>query len=187
MDHENWIDLAVAACEDAGIGHSTVEVVTSWDEKFVDSDSYRNNAVFRIGDQRCLKLYGPTSDRRFHAGRSVLRMLVEHDYGVPAPHFVAARERSRLPPYLIMTEIPGSTVEDTWESLTRSEQLIIAREIGTITASIHNLPQEGLAEVGQQFGDRNKYIRLMQAERIAQIEATEALSMRFNSLMNHRY
>jgi hypothetical protein len=104
--------------------------------------------------------------------------VVEFDYVIPAPRFIAARGCSQLSPYLIMTGIAGSTVADIWECLARLEQLAIAREIGTITAAIYNLPKDGLAEVEQQFGDWNEYIKLMQAERITEIEATETLSTR---------
>jgi aminoglycoside phosphotransferase (APT) family kinase protein len=160
----------------------------TWDQKFSDYDAYRNSAVFRIGGQRCLKLYGPTSERQFYVERSVLRTLGDHTSAIPAPRFIAARERSQLPPYLIMSEIAGSTIEDSWETLTRPEQLAIAREIGTITAAIHCLPQEDLAEVERQFGGRREYAQLMQAERIAQIEATERLSTRQrDALLDYLY
>lgn len=178
MDQRNWIDLAIAACDDAGVAHGAIEIITTWEQKFSDSDVYRNNAVFRIGGQRCLKLYGPNSQRPFQVERSVLRTLADHNGAIPAPRFIAAGERSGLPPYLIMTEVGGSTVEDSWETLTRAEQSAIAREIGTITAAIHRLPQEDLAEVERQFGGRREYAALMQAERIAQIEAAEQLSIR---------
>lgn len=176
MDREQWIDLAVAACDDAGIEYGPIEIILTWDQKFSDYDAYRNSAVFRIGGQRCLKLYSPTSERRFHVERSVLQTLVEHTSTIPAPRFIAARERSHLPPYLIMTEIAGSTIEDSWENLTCAEQLAIAREIGTITAAIHCLPQADLAEVERQFGGRREYAQLMQAERMAEIEAAERFS-----------
>jgi len=185
MNLEQWIDLASAACDDAGIDHGPIEIMMTWDQKFVDYDAYRSSAVFRIGSQRCLKLYGPTSERQFYVESSVLRTLLDHTGAIPAPRFIAARARSHLPPYLIMTEIAGATVEDSWETLTRAEQLAIAGEIGTITAAIHRLPQEDLAEVEQQFGGRREYAQLMQAERIAQIEASKRLSTRQREAVLH--
>ncbi len=119
MDREHWIDLASAACDDAGIDHGPIEIIMTWDQKFSDYDAYRNSAVFRIGGQRCLKLYGPTSERRFHVERSVLRTLLDRTSAIPAPCFIAAKAHSHLPPYLIMSEIAGSTVQDSWETLTR--------------------------------------------------------------------
>lgn len=185
MDQKSWINLAIAACDDAHIAHSSIEIVSTWDQKFLDSDVYRSNAVFRIGGQRCLKLYGPNYERQFHAERSALRTLAEHSSTIPAPRFIAARERSQLPPYLIMTEITGATVEDSWKTLLRTEQLTIAREIGAITAAVHRLPQEDLADVEWQFGGRRDYARTMQAERIAQIEAAERLSIRQRDALLH--
>jgi hygromycin-B 7''-O-kinase len=185
MDREQWIDLAGAACDDAGIDHGPIEIMMTWDQKFDDYDAYRNSAVFRIGGQRCLKLYGLTSERQFHVEHSVLRTLLDHTRAIPAPRFIAARARSHLPPYLIMTEIAGATVQDSWETLTRVEQLAIAREIGTITAAIHSLPQAELAEVEQQFGGRREYAQQMQAERMAQIEASTRLSTRQREALLH--
>lgn len=185
MDQKSWIDLAIAACDDAHITHSAIEIITSWDQKFSHSDAYRSNAVFRIGGQRCLKLYGPNFERQFHAERSALRTLAGHSSTIPAPRFIAARERSQLPPYLIMTEIAGATVEESWKTLTRPEQLAIAHEIGTITAAIHRLPPEDLADVERQFGGRREYARAMQAERIAQIETAERLSIRQRDALLH--
>ena len=178
MDKKEWIDLAIAACDDARVPHGAVEIITTWEQTFSDSDNFRNNAVFRIGDHRCLKLYGPNSERQFHVERSVLQTLAEYNGVIPAPRFIAARERSQLPPYLIMTEIAGATIEDGWETLTRAEQLAIAYEIGAITAAIHRMPQQDLAEVERQFGSRREYATLMQADRIAEIEAAERLSTR---------
>lgn len=178
MDQTDWIDLVTAVCDDAGIDHGPIETIITWDQKFSDSDVYRNSSVFRIGNQRCLKLYGSTFERPFHVERSVLKTLVDHANVIPAPRFIAARERSELPPYLIMTEIAGATLQDSWENLTRVEQLAIAREIGTVTAGIHRLPQEDLAEVERQFGGRSEYIKQMQTEQIEQIETADQLSIR---------
>lgn len=178
MKQTNWMDLVTTVCADAGIDHGPIESIITWDQKFSGSDEHRNSAVFRIGNQRCLKLYGPSFERPFHVERSALKTLMDYADAIPAPRFIAARERTELPPYIIMTEIAGATVQDSWENLTRAEQLAIAREIGTITAEIHRLPQADLAEVERQFGGRSEYAKQMQTERIAQIEAADHLSTR---------
>ncbi len=128
MSSENWLELAAAACDHAGVDQGTIEAITTWDQKFIDGDGYRNNAVFRIGGGRCLKIYGPTSRRQFHVERVALRTLADHD-GIPVPQLIAGEERAQALPYLIMTEIPGSSAEEVWEALPRSEQLTIAREM----------------------------------------------------------
>lgn len=140
MDIETWIELAVAACDDAGIEHGPIEIVMTWDQKFSDSDAYRNSAIFRIGNQRCLKLYGPTSERerQFPVEHSVLRTLADYSSAIPAPRLIAARESSQLPPYLVMTEITGTTQEFLNEPpvLTHSDfsqaHVYIARETDAV-------------------------------------------------------
>jgi aminoglycoside phosphotransferase (APT) family kinase protein len=79
----------------------------------------------------------------------------------------------------------GSTAEEVWDDLSRSEQLAIARELGTITAAIHRLPQDDLAAVERQFGDKRKYIDLEKTRRIAEIEATETLSIHQRDSLLH--
>ncbi len=185
MNSKDWTDLATACCNDANVAHGEIEMITTWEQKFSGSDVNRNNAVFRIGSQRCLKLYGPNSERQFHVESNVLQTLSKNP-AIPAPRFIAARERSQLPPYLIMTEIAGATLQHTWQTLTRPEQLKIAHEIGTITAAVHPLPQETLAHVEARFGGRYEYAAAMLAERNAQIQAAERLSLRQReALLDH--
>jgi aminoglycoside phosphotransferase (APT) family kinase protein len=75
--------------------------------------------------------------------------------------------------------MPGATAEDTWEHVPRAEQLAIARSLGTITAAIHRLPQQALAAVERRFGGRDEHIIAPErAKRVAEIEATDRLSVR---------
>lgn len=176
MDKESWIELAVAACDHAGIDYGSIETIATWDQAFCA------NAVYRIGGRRYLKVYGPTAERQFSVERSVLRTLEDHE-AIPAPRIVAEGDRIQGPPYLILTEVSGSTAEEIWEELSRSEQLAIARKLGTITAAIHRLPQQDLAAVEQQFGGRREHLKAEQARRITQIEATGTLSARHRDEM----
>lgn len=178
LDNENWIELAVAACDHAGINYGSIEIIVTWDQ------AYCANAVYRIDGRRYLKVFGPTAERQFQVERSVLRTLEDHNT-IPAPRILAEGERTQSAPYLILTEVSGSTAEDVWEDLSRSEQLAVARELGAITAAIHRLPQQDLLAVEQQFGGRNEHIQAAQARRIAQIEATETLSARRCDEMIH--
>jgi hygromycin-B 7''-O-kinase len=131
--------------------------------------------VYRLAGRQYLKVFGPTVERQFHVERAVLR-TIEHDRAIPAPRIVAEGEVGDGLPYLILTEIPGSTAEVVWDNLSRSEQLALARDFGTISAAIHRLPQQALAAVEQQFGGRREHIQAAQARLSAQIEATTTLS-----------
>lgn len=52
INHTQWIDLASAACEDAGVTQNAIDIITTWEQTFTDSDHFRHNAVFRLSDQR---------------------------------------------------------------------------------------------------------------------------------------
>ena len=102
MDNERWIELAIDACDQAGIDYGSIETIATWDQL------YCANAVYRIGGQRYLKVFGPAAERQFQVERSVLRTLEDHTV-IPAPRIVAEGERIQGSPYLILTEVFNST------------------------------------------------------------------------------
>ena len=139
---DSWLELAVAACDHAGLDYGSIETLVTWDQE------YCANAVYCLDAQRYLKVFGPTADRQFHVERVILRTLEDHQV-IPAPRIVAAGETLQGRPYLVLTAISGTTAEEVWDTLAHSEQLAIAREVGAITAAIHRLPQEDLVAVEQ--------------------------------------
>jgi aminoglycoside phosphotransferase (APT) family kinase protein len=178
MNNESWIELAVAACNHANINYGPIETIATWDQE------HCANAVYHIGAQRYLKVYGPTAERQFQIERSVLRTLEAHAE-IPAPRIVTEGERTPDPSYLVLTEIPGVTAENVWENLARTQQLALARVFGSITAAIHRLPQENLATLEQQFGGRNEHTQAWKNQRIVEIKATETISVKHRDDLLH--
>ena len=148
----DWIELAQAAYDDAGLGTGSIETIATWDQQ------YCANAVYRVGGARYLKIYGPGAAWQFQVERSVLR-TIEAYREIPAPRLTTTGELKQGWPYIVMTEVAGATAEEIWDSLPRSEQLALAGEIGLITAAIHRLPQESLAAVEQEFGGMREHTR----------------------------
>jgi aminoglycoside phosphotransferase (APT) family kinase protein len=175
MNQTQWIELAAIACKDAGVKQDSIDVITTWEQTFTDNDHFRHNAVFRISDQRILKIYGTDALQHSHVERAVLETLNDQ---IPAPRLIATGTLERGSPYIIMSEIAGKTLQDTWADLSPSELRAIAREIGTITAQLHRQPPDKLAAVEAQFGGRNEEIKEMAAERIVEIEAIDRFSTR---------
>ena len=168
----DWIELAAAACDDAGIKFNAIDTLATWDE------AYCANAVYRLDGQRYLKLYGPRGVRQFHIERAVLRLLEAHPI-ISAPGILASAEHFQDAPYLVMTGMPGETAEDAWDGIAPAERLPIAVALGKIAAAIHRLPQVDLAAVEDKFGGRHEHIILPeQARRAAEIEGAEMLSVR---------
>jgi len=98
-----------------------------------------------------LKVFGPAAEWQFHVERAMLSLpLDEHE--IPAPRLLNEGRLNDGYPYLFLSEIGGSTAEELWEMPPRFHQLEIARELGRITQAIHELPQEALHSIEQQFG-----------------------------------
>ncbi len=170
MDH--WLELAVAACDHAGLEYSSVETLVTREK-----DDFRG-AVYRLDAGRILKVYGPKEPWSFHLERAALRTL-EAGPAIPAPRIVAAGEPREGPPYLVMTAIPGVEAADAWQSMARDERLAYARQVGSLFAAIHRLPEGELADAERRLDRNRDTIMLEEARRTAEvIEGTETLSVR---------
>ncbi len=175
MATKKWIELALSACDDAGIQAGTIETINTWEQTFLDNDAFRHNAVFRLGNQRILKIFGTDPQRHSAVERSVLQTL---DKGFPAPHYIADGQLEDGTPYLIMSEIEGQTLEDMWVQLSPSELLAVARQIGMQTAELHQYQQDKLAQVEAIYHGREHVFKEMEAERIQEIKLMDSLSTR---------
>ena len=99
MDQQHWLELATAVCDHAGIQPGSIEVVRTWEKT--------QNTVYRLGDQRYLKLYHRDPQRQFAVECAALQTLAAG--GIPAPRLIAAAAQTELPPYLFTTAVPGSS------------------------------------------------------------------------------
>lgn len=173
MNNLQWIELAALACEDAGITPDSIEIITTWEQTFEHSDLFRNNTVFRVSDQRILKIIGTDAQKHFNIERAVLLTLSDE---FPAPRFIASGILENEFLYIIMTEVTGKTLQYLWDDLSPAELGAIAREIGTFTAHLHCQPQDKLAEVEAQLGGRQALLEEQKTERITEIEAMDRFS-----------
>ena len=165
MDQQNWLELATAACDHAGIKPGSIEVVRTWETT--------QNTVYRLGDQRYLKLYHRDPQRQFAVECAALQTLAAGD--ILAPRLIAAAVPTELPPYVFTTAVPGSSAEESWAALPRAEQLAVAHEFGAVTAAYHQLPHQQLAAVEQTFGGGAQSIQFEREQRLAEIAAAPTL------------
>jgi aminoglycoside phosphotransferase (APT) family kinase protein len=165
LEQQHWLELATAVCDQAGIQPGTVEVIRTWEKT--------QNTVYRLGDQRYLKLYHRIAERQFAVECAALQTLAEG--GIAAPHLVAAGQSVDLPPYVFMTAVPGTSAEECWDALARTEQLAVACEFGAVTAAYQQLPHQQLASVEQAIGGGRASIQFERGQRLAELEAAPAL------------
>jgi aminoglycoside phosphotransferase (APT) family kinase protein len=175
MKNAEWINLATRVCKDAGIKADSVDIISTWEQTFTDSESLRHNAVFRISDQRILKIFGTEAQRNYNVERAALDSFSDE---IPSPRIIASGTTEEGSPYIIMSEISGKTLEHQWDELTTSELHSIAGQIGSITKQLHNQRQDKLAAVELRFGGKSETIKKMQAERNAEIEKLPNFSLK---------
>ncbi|MEZ4731010.1 MAG: phosphotransferase [Caldilineaceae bacterium] len=166
MDQQHWLEIAIAVCDHAGIQPRSIEVVRTWETT--------QNTVYRLGDQRYLKLYHRDPQRQFAVEYAALQTLAAG--GILAPRLIAAAAQTELPPYVFTTAVPGSSAEERWEALPRAEQLVGNGEFGAVTAAYHQLPHQPLAAVERTFGGGAESIQFERAQRLAEIEAAPTLT-----------
>lgn len=166
---DRWLKIVRQTCDHAGLHARSIKLIASWDQL------HCANAVYQLGNQYYLKVFGPGAAWQFHLERTMLGML-EDLQAIPAPRLNFEGYGDGLWPYIIMTSVPGETAEAIWDDLSRLEQLAISRELGSITAGIQRLPCENFQVVEQRLGSRHRQIQRIKARRIEQITAADKLT-----------
>ncbi len=94
--------------------------------------------LFGIGEHWVIKLYEPAFIEHFHNERNVL-LQVHGSLPVPTPQLQAA-EMLEGWGYIIMSRLPGQSLNLVWSSLKPSDRARIAEQAGALTAAFHQLP-----------------------------------------------
>jgi hygromycin-B 7''-O-kinase len=150
MKSPNWNEFAREYCAQHSISPEKIETLCTWDERGCA------NTVYRVDDDSYLKVFGPTAEWQFHVERLLLTMLAEQS-DIPAPRLLHEGHLDDGYPYLFLAEIGGFTAEKIWESLSRLDQLRVARDLGKITKAIHELPRKDLHNIEDRFGGMREH------------------------------
>jgi hygromycin-B 7''-O-kinase len=103
------------------------------------------NIVFAHGDHSVIKIFPP-----FHYDQYKAELLVlEHinkKLSVMTPKVEYYGDVSGWP-YIVMTKIQGTLLEELWDKMEFSNKIIIIRELGSLIHEAHSLPTHGLEEI----------------------------------------
>lgn len=104
-----------------------------------------SNLVAEVDRRWVVKVF---PDFHRHQWESECRVL-PHFQGLPVrvPELVAWGERDDGYTYVVMSRLPGETLEDHWEDLSRGERAGLLRDIGHLMAAAHAAPAAGLADL----------------------------------------
>jgi len=94
--------------------------------------------VALVGGGLVVKLYAPFLHDHFAFERAML----QHLHGrltLPTPRLVDSGEHQGWP-FLVLTQLPGVTLDTVWDTLTEPERVAALRTIGRTAAEVHALP-----------------------------------------------
>lgn len=103
------------------------------------------NIVFKYGNNKVIKIFPPLHLDQFKSELLVLKHL-HGKLSVSTP-FIEFHGDIFGWPYIIMTKIDGTLLEEIWNDLGQDNKIIIMRELGELIREVHALPTDGLEEI----------------------------------------
>lgn len=114
-----------------------------------------SNVVARITRDLILKLYFPFLRHQFEAERAVLKAIQGRmPVQTPKLHFEGEHDEW---PYLILSNVEGTSLKDVWSSLDSSNKESLIEELGQIIRALHEVPITSL--IGHLPNEWNTFLK----------------------------
>jgi hygromycin-B 7''-O-kinase len=107
--------------------------------------------VALLGRELVLKMYPPFLRDHFEFERAMLGHLWGR-LSLPTPRLVDSAEHGGWP-YLLMTQLPGTTLDRVWPTLQQQERCAVLRTIGRLAAEVHALPLGPMPALAPRWAD----------------------------------
>jgi hygromycin-B 7''-O-kinase len=137
---DEWLEAAREQCARCGLPDEPCR-------PFEDG----SNLVVAVGERRVLKLFPPFHHHQWESERQVLPRFFRQ-LPVAVPELLAEGERDDGWSFVLMTRLPGASLEALWPALDRPARLSLLEAIGITMASAHALPVGTLRELPPRWG-----------------------------------
>lgn len=139
LQPERWRDAAAAICRTNGLPAAPVRA-------FADG----SNLVAAVAGRYVVKIF---PDFHRHQWESEYRVLAQLNrcIRVPVPELIASGEWPEGWTYVVMSCLPGTTLEELWPSLTLADKSALLFEIGSLMAEVHTVPAGPLATLEPEW------------------------------------
>jgi hygromycin-B 7''-O-kinase len=111
-----------------------------------------SNLIAAVADEFVIKIFPPFHRHQWESEWRVLRRLWEHGLSIPIPKLIAQGERNDHWSYVILSKLPGVTLESVWPGLSIGEKTSLMAEIGTMMAQVHSVPIAELHDLEPEWG-----------------------------------
>ncbi len=105
--------------------------------------------VALLGSTRVLKLFPPFLRDHFEY-ESVMLELVHGRLSLPTPQKLAVGDRDGWP-FLVISQVSGEPLTETWETMNEAERCAVLVEIGALTKQVHALSAAALEPVSLRW------------------------------------
>src|SRR5580765_7276317 len=139
-DPRRWHDAIVAIAARHGLGVEPVRPLGG------------SNLVASIGGTRVVKLFPPFLRYQWDSERVALAVLHGALAPVVTPELLHVGELDGWP-YLVMTRLEGTSLEDVWPGVAGAEQAQLLGQIGALIAQVHALDPGPIAAIGPRWDD----------------------------------
>jgi hygromycin-B 7''-O-kinase len=129
LDAQTWLPVIAEICHDHGLSSTALA-------PFADG----SNLIASVADEFVIKVFPPFHRNQWESEYRTLRELGKHDISIPIPRLVAHNERDDGWTYVILSKLPGVTLESIWPQIDLAEKAEIMGQIGRIMARVHQVP-----------------------------------------------
>ncbi|HMT28434.1 MAG TPA: aminoglycoside 3'-phosphotransferase/choline kinase family protein [Bacteroidia bacterium] len=110
-----------------------------------------SNLIASVADKYIIKIFPPFHRHQWESEYRVLKHI-NNKIHIPVPELIAWGERDDSWTYVILTKLPGVTMERIWESLELTEKASLLFQIGKIMSQVHSLGADELSDLPPQWG-----------------------------------
>jgi hygromycin-B 7''-O-kinase len=151
-----------------------------------------SNLIASVADEFVVKVFPPFHRNQWESEFRTLKRLWTEDISIPIPRLLASGEREDGWTYVILSKLPGVTLESVWPQLSMADKVASMQQIGRMMARVHSVPVGELHDIDppwepflqQQIAHcKNRHTRLKMPEWFLQ-EVDEYVASKITLLPN---
>lgn len=135
LDPQTWLPAIADICREHGLPSEALI-------PFADG----SNLIASVADQ-VIKVFPPFHRNQWVSEYRTLERLWARDISIPIPRLWAHGERNDGWTYVVLSKLPGVTLESVWPELSLAEKIGCMERIGTIMARVHAVPVGELHDI----------------------------------------
>lgn len=128
LETQTWLPAMVDLCHEHGLSAAALT-------PFADG----SNLIASAANDIVLKVFPPFHRNQWESEHRALHRLWSQPISIPIPKLLAQGERQDGWTYVILSKLPGVTLESVWPRLTLADKVACMEQIGSIMSCVHSV------------------------------------------------